>query len=264
MHCILLKRGNKYDVVYDAVHGGSQWLGILRKIGFLRAKLVTVMHQSPYVSFAKLGSSDRYIFFSEGLKGIAIEENPKFMNCSSVNIWGPDLTWYEQIGLSSGYTDFCIDNGKSSRDSDLLLEAGKQLSIGVYAYGNKDHIIKENVESDEDMLKRTAGYKVLAIPVCKRDQKQDVVCGLTSYMDALALRMPIIASDNVSFAWEIDEYGLGLLYKTGDIESLKAAIKKLHDDESFFKKCRENITEYTRHSNINEYSKRLEKIFDNL
>lgn len=257
-------KGRKYDVIYDAVHGESQFLGILRRMRILKPYLVTVMHQSPYASFVKYGKADAYIFFPDRLRDVAISENVIFSQNSYVNVWGPDLEWYNRLpDNSQQHFGFCIDNGKSHRDVALLLEACKELQIDVFSYGSKD-LTKGNIESDEDMLHRVSGYDILAIPVIKQDIKQDIVCGLTSYMDALALRMPILASDNVSFAWEVEKYGLGMLYKTGDLESLKTALKKLHEDRDYIERCKKNITTYTRFSNINEYSKRLKIILDKL
>lgn len=152
-----------------------------------------------------------------------------------------------------------------------LLKADKDIKIHVFSSGGyaeiKDAFPEANIkfingETRKEILFRIK-RKILRYTALFHCDIY-IFGGLTSYMDALALQMPIIASDNVSFAWEIDEYGLGLLYKTGDIESLKAAIRKLHGDENFFKACKENIAEYIMHSNIKEYSKQLWQILNNL
>lgn len=82
-------------------------------------------------------------------------------------------------------------------------------------------------------------------------------------MDAIALGMPVICSDNTAVAEFVRENNLGRVYNAGNVESaLKAFLQLMNDD--VYRICKENITRYRETHNIDTYSNRLFSILEDL
>ena len=88
-------------------------------------------------------------------------------------------------------------------------------------------------------------------------------CGLTSFMDAIALGMPVICSDNTAVAEFIQANDLGRVYTTGSIDSAIDAFLQMMDDD-VYSMCKRNMMSYRETHNIDVYSDRLFAILNNL
>ena len=84
--------------------------------------------------------------------------------------------------------------------------------------------------------------------------------GITSFLDCIALRIPVIASDNVCFAKDIKKYNLGKTYKTGDASSLLAVMQEMFSNSEEYGNLKKSMEEYEKERNISKYSKELKKI----
>ena len=62
------------------------------------------------------------------------------------------------------------------------------------------------------------------------------------------------------FSKDIEKYQLGVIYETGNVEQLKAAMKKLYEDKTYFEQCVFNLEEYKRVRDISLFSDCLLKI----
>lgn len=256
-------RSRNYDVVYISIGHCVPFCGLMRQIGIMKAKLVVVAHHPPF-KMLKYGKYDAIMFFSESLRKMAIELYPKIASIAYVNEWGPDLSWYKKHDKSMQKGGLFIENGKSNRDFDLLNEASSQLQVDVFNYESFKNELNNNVESDIDAIKRTNGYKYVVIAVKERSQKKDVVCGLTSYMDALGLCKPILVSDNVSFASDVISNHLGVCYETGSLESICLMMQTLIANQSIYGEYQEMIKNYVSKVNMMTYSKKLLSIFNEI
>lgn len=252
-----------YDVVYVSIGHCMPFCGLMRQIGILRAKLVVVAHHPPF-KMLKYGKYDAVIFFSESLRKRAIQYYPNLAEAAYVNQWGPDMPWYKKYGLSISQENLFIENGKSNRDFVLLRNAAKKLKMEIFDYKSLKKELDNNFESDIDAVGRTSSYKYIVIAVMKRTQKYDVVCGLTSFMDALGLCKPVLVSDNVCFASDVISYNLGTTYETGSIESICRKIQMLTNNQSIYRQYQERIKKYVLRVNMAEYSKKLQNIFDDI
>lgn len=83
-------------------------------------------------------------------------------------------------------------------------------------------------------------------------------------MDAIALKKPCVVSDNVFFAKQVMDYNLGYVYKAGDKASLCLALQYLRDDIEYYKTCVAALESYQKEINIENYSKKLLFILQNL
>ncbi|MDR3543888.1 MAG: hypothetical protein P4L69_23470 [Desulfosporosinus sp.] len=272
---LLLHLGKNYDLVYDILNRCSIYLGFFKKLGLFHTKLVTIMHHPPYKLQLMMADSDVYIFFNDDYRKMAISYYKKKENIYFVNEWYPDIRWYKGVLASLQTLDvddvFFVDNGKSKRDRTVLIDAANVAQITV-DYAGTDQVGAENIEAfahpyeidlkdDVGMVARLKTYKAIIIPVMKNKKVKIGPLGITSFLDCIALGLPVIASDNVCFAREIEENGLGLTYKNGEKDDLASKMRVLYKDGEFYKQCRLNLDNYGENHTVFKYSMELHKIF---
>lgn len=267
----LLKKSKNYDLIYDQLNRCSIYLGFLRKIGMLKCKLLTIMHHPPYDVQFRLTDSDGYIFFNEDYRKLAEAACPSKKNKLFVNEWMPDIEWYDKIPASENFTTdaFYIDNGKSRRDRKTLIAAAKMAKIRVDYAGSVNETegyaraYSVDLKDDIGMVSRLKKYHAVIVPVLENKKYKIGPLGVTSFLDCIALKLPVIASDNVCFAEEIEKYELGIIYKTGDAYSLKKAIKTMKN-KKVQEAMRTNIMQYQQNKSIQVYSEKLIEIIDKI
>ena len=266
----LKKKSTEYDLIFDQLNRCSIFLGIFKKLGLFKTKLLTVLHHPPYDLQLCVSESEAYIFFNEDYRCIAEKANPNKKNRYYVNEWRPDMNWYSNIVNKTeedGGDIFYIDTGKSRRDRRLLVEAAEKACIRVdYAAdqnGEEGYARPYAIDLKDDvgMVKRILKYKAQIIPVQENKKHKIGPLGITSFMDCLALGRPVIASDNVCFADIIEKYGLGVLYKTGDVDSLEQKMKLLYNNPDLFMLCKNNIRNYAKKT-MDDYSIKLTDIIN--
>lgn len=264
----LLKLSRKYDLIYDQLNRCSIYLGGLKKIGILKCSLLTIMHHPPYDIQLKISDSDGYIFFNEDYKLLAEKACPRKSNKYYVNEWFPDVGWYDKIEQSEKDEEeiFFIDNGKSRRDRQTLIAAAEESKIRVDYAGDRNdaegyaRAYCVDLKDDIAMAKRLKKYKAIIVPVLKNEKYKIGPLGITSFLDCIALRLPVIASDNVCFAKDIKKYNLGKIYKTGDASSLLTAMQEIFYNSEEYENLKLNMEEYRKERNISNYSKKLIEI----
>lgn len=268
----LVELGKRYDLVYDTLNRCSIYLGILKRIGLFKTKLVTIMHHPPYRLQLFVADSDIYIFFDQKYRNLATSYCSKKETLFYVNEWFPDNQWYNSVVVEKEKSEvFFIDNGKSKRDRNTLFEATDLARIECdYAGGTdaeeriyaKPYVVDLN--DDIYMANRLKKYRGVIVPILENKKNKVGPLGITSFLDCVALQIPVIASDNVCFADIVDEKQLGILYKTGDPQSLARAMEVLRFNQEFYDKCKENLYEYSINHSMFDYSETLKGIFQNL
>ena len=88
--------------------------------------------------------------------------------------------------------------------------------------------------------------------------------GITSFLDAVALCMPIITSDNTCFSNDVKKYQLGIVYETGNETSLKNAMRRMYEDRQFYDSCIQNLKAYRSTRDISIFSCNLKQIIKNI
>lgn len=264
----LLDLSKKYDLIYDQLNRCSIYLGFFKKIGIMKCNLLTIMHHPPYNLQLRISDSDGYVFFNEDYKILAEKACPKKNNKYYVNEWFPDTEWYNEI-IDSGKEmaeAFFIDNGKSRRDRENLIVAAEESKIRIDYAGDRDdkqgyaRAYRVDLKDDIAMIKRLRKYKAIVVPVLKNEKYKIGPLGITSFLDCIALGIPVVASDNVCFAKDIIEYKLGKIYKTGDVSSLSKALQEMSNNVAEYEKFKENMKEYRKNRDVSLYSEKLVKI----
>lgn len=265
----------KYDIVYDTLNVVSKYLGLVPK--FMRPfKLVTVMHHPPFDKQLRLADSDAYIFFSKELMQAGENADGRKAYKMYLNEWRPDYGYYERYkkeNIKKVY-DF-VDCGRTGRDHETVVEALIRTNSTCLFFdkarmrNQNRYILNEGVNTffyDEDFipdnlyirLMLSAKVMVLALP--ETDRLYGPI-GATVLMDALALEMPLICSDNAYCCNLITENGWGLIYKSGDIRSLMACMERIKDN-SVYESCIMNIKKYNSLNNgMQGYSDKVKSIF---
>lgn len=267
---MLLRMSREYDLIYDQLNRCSIYLGMFKKLGMLKCKLLTIMHHPPYNLQLKISDSDGYVYFNDDYKALAEKACPRKKDQYYVNEWMPNTEWYDAIPNDGNFqTDaFFIDNGKSRRDRDCLIKAAEMAKVRVDYAGtvNERGYAKPycvDLKDDIGMIKRLRKYHAIIVPVLRNDKNKIGPLGITSFLDCIALGLPIVASDNVCFANIITENNLGLVYKTGDSQSLSTEMKKIMDVKNYndFKK---SIIKFKQEKTMRKYAENLNRIIENL
>lgn len=269
---MLLRMSKEYDLIYDQLNRCSIYLGMFKKLGMLKCKLLTIMHHPPYNLQLKISDSDGYVFFNDDYKALAEKACPKKKDQYYVNEWMPDTQWYDGIPNDGNFqTDaFFIDNGKSRRDRECLIKAAETAKIRVDYAGTVNENGGEyakaycvDLKDDIGMIKRLRKYHAIIVPVLRNDKNKIGPLGITSFLDCIALGLPIVASDNVCFANVIMENNLGLVYKTGDSQSLSTEMKKIMDVKNY-NDFRKSIIKFKQEKTMRKYAENLNRIIENL
>ena len=263
-----IKNRNKYDIIYDCLNRCSVWIGIFRKLNIIKAKIITMCHHPSYVIALNFSFSDAYVFFDDDYRKIAEKECKRKKNKFYVNEWYPDNSWYEPFlekPICKGEI-FFIDNGKTERDRTVLKKSCEELKIAANYPGEADEnegyfqSYKTNFSTYTEMTDRLLRYYSLIVPVKKFSKEKIGPLGITSFLDAVALCLPIIASDNTCFSKDVEKYKLGIVYETGNVESLKKAMKRMYEDKVFYKNCVHNLENYKKTRDISVFSEKLRNI----
>ena len=186
----------------------------------------------------KYAKSDCSVFFTEVLMNEAqkcIHDNRQVV----CNKWYPDKAWYEnhKITLNSTKVYDFLDNGKTARDHNLFIRCmrlmpNKRAVIVTdkkhipteYKEGENVDLFFQNKPNDLTMLQLCLKTKVMVIPL-EENKKMLGPIGATSYMDAIALGMPVVTNEKAAFAKEIVDNGIGCLFKLNE-ESLANALEQ--------------------------------------
>lgn len=272
-YLILYFKSFSYDCIYDTLNQCTKIFSILRKYHLMKAKIVGILHHPPFDLEVKYGGADAYVFFDKQFYDYACALNPKLRNRFYINEWWPDKSWYERKAIESDLENysFYIDNGKTKRDHDMVVNACTENQITCMMPGpeeNSTQFIKYytmDLKDDIGMAKRLRHISAILIPV--KNQKAGGPMGpygITSFMDAMALRLPVICSDNCCFAHYVKDFELGICYKTGDENSLSDAIKRLYSDKGFYEKCVQNMDAFATDKDVSLYSANLRSILNDI
>lgn len=276
---IIWLKSFRYDVILDAVNQCPLLL-VLNRLHLLPCKIVTILHHPPFYLEEELGKADAYLFFSKNTMQHDARVVPSKEKAFFLNEWGPDSSWYPVV--SAGKQEFiCCDDGKTQRYTFLEKQVIEKLKIKSLVTYHSEYTEKLPVSFTKDFFAKIINAKIMFIPI-KKDafprklhayerrrvrQNKDTIpndpCGLTSFMDAVALGMPVICSDNTAVAEFVLENDLGRVYSAGNVESAIKAFSQLLNDE-VYRICKENIARYRESHSIEAYSDRLFSVLEDL
>ena len=259
MFCIRhFGRFRKYDVIISFFNPCIGFLAYLKRLGFLKCRLFTVVHHR--CRYMLLSSGYDKIFFLS--KQILNSVKKDYFHLSDKMVWldwGADLDFYnahfEKIKSKDiKAVSVAISTGKTYRDIALFSKACKKINIPYILItdkvesSNSPHIISSgkkgvNPVSYPAMLDYMVESSISVIPVLSNFPSTSL-CGLTSFLDALALGQPIIMSDNTNISVDIEKEGIGLVYRAGDERDLSDKILYMVSHPQFCKSCGEKARQY--------------------
>lgn len=221
------------SVVYASYDKMIAFFAFLKKIRLCRARLIQVIHHRLKVKNEKYYNDIIYISHD-------IFERRRKLPLAKYVFWGPDINffahWDRMPATEKNIREITfVSNGKTRRDNILFMQATDNLPAkaviisdevkipGTLQHKNKitvitSHINGKNAISDQENIQILKQSHVMVLPVIPDN---NTLCGLTSFLDALAMGMPLIISDNAMIGIDIEAEGFGFFYKAGELSDLK-------------------------------------------
>ena len=132
-------------------------------------------------------------------------------------------------------------------------------ALPIYESLSNVEIFRQEHPDDTKMVKLLNSCSVLVIPTIYTGKMLGPI-GLTSFLDAIALGMPVITADNTVFAQDVINHKLGFVYKASDLDDLKLAMSKYINNPYLIAEYGRNSYEYGRQYTILDYSAKLKDL----
>lgn len=229
-----------YEYIFIPVSSYFKYLGVLKKLHLLRPKLIVVLHHPPFSRVLKYCKFNTILFLSKPhYKQLHIKNSYYFP-------WGCDIDFYKNHHLVK--TDIpksisFISNGYTNRDNETLVKAAV-FSQNKLFYTSKKIIECDNspyvyhcsnyFKTDLEILNIMQSYDVLVIPLYKSSEMLGTV-GLTSFMDAVGMQMPVIVASNSPISELVEENEIGLIYEAGNFVDLSTKMKAISNLENYIR-----------------------------
>lgn len=273
----VLFSAKKYDLIFDVQYQIHPFIGVAKRCGFLRnTEIMVYLHNPRTFKLAfMVGRCKAYLFYCEEHYNYAIKLRPDLKHLFYLNKWFPDINYYINISAKpkNEYSKpYFIDNGRTERDHNILIKASEYSSIPIIIpkasallLGSIPELVnyyEPNFEND--ILINTLIYnsRGIVIPLKKRKNKKTLLTpyGITSFLDAIALGVPVICSDNACFVDTINKHKLGLVFDSSSALDLSHKLEELYYDNTLFQQLSNNIKEYSKTHTIHKTSYLLKKI----
>ena len=274
-------KARKYDIVYGGADFTVDFLGMMKKLKLFSPKLIAIFHHPPFPLRIKYARYDQIVFLSS----FAYEEMKLTFPQKAAHMtfmqWGPDLNFYQRLAPVPNYMNEVkeltfISNGKTKRDHETLVEAAEHLHAhtiivsdehSLPANYNKEkcqftEIFHQNRPDDTKMVALLNKCSILVVPTPPTYKKLGPI-GLTSFLDVIALGMPIITADNTVFTDIVLSHKMGLVYKAGDLESMESAMKYFIEHPKLVTEYGRNAYEYGQKNNMQDFAKKLYELLRN-
>lgn len=282
---LMLKKANVVFIPYLFVMP-LLFLAILKHLKLTNKKIIAICHTTMKQGNGKIEqfvykiiySAIDIVFFHSKRN---MEESIKNQSVKSSHArflyWGDDLDYVDRMFPNPKMGDFFISTGREQRDYQSLIRAFNDNSVPLEIYTNKknydnsydylDEIknIHDNIqilfvdrsnESTIKLAKRTSECLCVVIPL--NMDHINYCLGLTSVVEAMAMRKPIICTYNPYSPIDIEKEGIGIVVNekrswedaiqyiyTHKEEALKMGLKGRRLAEELFniKQCAEQIEE---------------------
>lgn len=236
------RKSLKYDFVYGAADFTVDFLGITKKLGLFKPKLIGIFHHPPFEQRLSVEKFDSILFLSKPAYEEMRNIFPSRIKEMHFIQWGPDLKFYTKIAQTLNYEKtheevVFISNGKTRRDHEILVSAAEDTKSKTIIVSDKYNLPQNfNNESnyveiyhqekpdDTTMVQLLNQCSVLVIPTPKGPKRYGPI-GLTSFIDAVALGMPMITAHNTVFAEIVSEHNMGLVYEAGNLDNLEKCMQ---------------------------------------
>lgn len=187
---------------------------------------------------------------------------------------GGVLSYAEKFSQIKGkYLYDFVSAGKSGRDHDCMIAAANGIeaktliisAVNDTSYNSSKITVlsgsdsKRNSTSYKDTYTAYAHSRFIVIPIAPREPKHaNCLSGLTTFVDAVVMKKPVLVSDNTNMGIDVEHLGIGMVYKAGDSDDMRAKMQQMlaWTEEEYDKACR-NMEEYSRTHNYDEFCKEI-------
>lgn len=219
-----------------------------------------------------LSQFDKCIFLSKEILEKAYTSLQRENTCCLW--WGADVSFYDAVysqmtdAKEERYRNMkVVSTGKTTRDHQLLSDACESLKINCLLFDRKIHertYTKTTPQAGyQDMVLRMSKCAINAVPVINHNYgRNQSIRGFTSIIDGLALGMPLIVSDNCNLPFDVQELHIGLYYKNGDIEDLKAKLLYMISHPATMEEMGINARAFAIENDYTKYCKDLYKVLN--
>lgn len=240
-----------FDAIYATRFNGLELIIFLRAL-HLYYKPVILWHHQPIVK-ADNGlremiaqvfyrGIDHMFFFSNRLIQDSLKSSKANEARMQVGHWGGDLDYYDRLKRENPMDEHVgfISTGKEKRDMPTLIRAfsatGHPLDIYIAYSACGDNYLEilndlrpsANIHINfiKGLIPNELAQKVWAakcVTICCQETNYTV--GLTTLVEALALGLPVIATRNVTFPFDIEKEGVGIIVPYYDSVAWERAIR---------------------------------------
>nr|WP_320058407.1 glycosyltransferase family 4 protein [uncultured Bacteroides sp.] len=277
----IYRKARKYDIVYGAADFTVDFLGMAKKVRLFRPKLIAIFHHPPFEQRLSVERFDKIIFLSQYAQK---EMSTKFPQSSASMVfmqWGPDKAFYSNNISVLNYQKeqkelIFISNGKTHRDHETLITAAEETKNKTIIVSdewslpsnyNEDCVYAEiyyqNKPDDRKMIELLNRCSVLVIPTANSSRLLGPI-GLTSFLDAVALGMPIITASNTVFADIVKEKQLGFVFQAGNLEELKNTMNLFNTNPELISEYGKNAYDFGEKNDIKVFGRQLQQIIEQL
>lgn len=242
----------QFDLIYAATHRGLELLILLRALGVYRKPIVIWHHTAvvnPVGRIRGLLSKwfykgiDHFFFFSEPLLERSLATGKVNKEQATIIHWGADLDYYDQLRKERKIRTTFISTGRENRDFKTLLEALSKTNYEceIYTGGNllNDIEIKTLPNTIHlyfaygtpiEMAKHVSCARVVLIS----SYDLPYTVGLTTLVEALALGLPVITTNNKNYPFDVESEGVGINIPFGNVDAWIKALNYIssHPEEA--------------------------------
>ena len=245
------------DVVMPTHWDGLELIIFLRALHLYRHPIILWHHQPIMKADSSLREMlaqvfyrgiDHMFFFSEQLIRESLKSSKAREERMQVVHWGADLDYYDRIMAEHPVAEHkgFISTGKEKRDMPTLIRAfsatGHPLEIYIAYKACGDNYLEIlgdlrpsaniHIHFIKGLIPHELAQKVWEakfVAICCQETNYTV--GLTTLVEALAFGMPIIATRNVTFPFNIEKEGVGIIVPYYDSVAWEKAIRYLSTDD---------------------------------
>ena len=243
------------EIIYSALPGYNFLFLLCKKLHIRKYKIITIVHHpTSKILFPEV--YNKILFISP-----FVFNKYKFLPNAEYLFWGGDLKFYAAYNKSNEIPKYdFISAGKTYRDYALFEKCMEKLRCSYITFGSKNS--SKNEISYVDLMHYYNRSRFVVIPVIDYGLSMPpVLCGLTSFIDAVMLGIPLLMADNTLIGVDIEKEGVGLLYHAGDeMDFEEKARKILAMSESEYRKMRENCFAFSEQYNYDVFCTTLLQI----
>lgn len=262
----------RYDIVYSACGELTDAFALANILHIGKRRLYKIQHHG-----------DKKIPFAQGYTKIMFISpfvSQQYVLKNKVNVnWGGQISFAEKfISTTAKYQYDFVSAGNAGRDNDCMIAAantvkGKTLIISTVnnqCYNKAKITVLSGNESNRYSTSYNETYAIYAqarfivVPIVRRIQKTSkCLSGLNSFVDAVVMHKPVLASDSTNMGIDIEGLGIGMIYKAGDVEDMRNKMQQLLSlSEKDYKQMCDNMKVYSKTHNYGEFCKEIIDIIE--